>query len=76
MKEKVKMIDLTPKWVSLVPLFVQWIVDGGPARDTAFESLKQMAEICDTFAKHKKHGGLTCKCGDNFDLSPESEVKP
>ena len=65
-----KTIDLTPKWENLVPMFIGWIKNGTPEqRRHAKEEITRIAQILDKFLVHRKHGGLTCKCGDEFDLA-------
>ena len=69
MKTKVKTINLTPSWRSLVPLFVEWL-QGGTAsqRATAIEHLNQMAEVMDELAKHKGHIVSCNECKVDFQL--------
>ena len=64
-----QIIDVTPKWENLVPMFIGWIQEGTLSqREEARKSITQLATIADTFMVHRKHGGLTCKCGDTFEL--------
>jgi len=64
-----QIIDVTPKWVNLVPMFISWIQEGTPSqKEEARLSIMQLAKIADTFMAHREHGGLTCKCGDTFEL--------
>ena len=73
MKTKIKTIDITPNWVNLVPMFIRWIEEGSTEnRQTAIDSIEQMAKAMDKLLEHKTHGGLTCACGDDFDLSTKS----
>ena len=63
-------IDCTPKWKNLVPLFISWLQSGEPSqKNLARDEITRLAVIADTFKEHSKHGGLTCKCGETFDLS-------
>lgn len=69
-KEKTITIDCTPKWENLVPLFISWLQSGEPSQKKhAREEITRLAVIADTFQEHNKHGGLTCKCGETFNLS-------
>ena len=69
-KEKTIIINVTPKWENLTPMFFHWIESGLESqREFAKEEVNRLAKIVDTFMEHRNHGGLTCKCGETFDLS-------
>lgn len=69
-KEKTKLIDVTPKWVNLLPMFFNWLEDSVESqKQCAREEIGRIAKFADTIMEHRKHGGLTCKCGETFDLS-------
>lgn len=68
-KKKHETIDITPQWKSLVPLFVIWLESGTTSqRKCAREHIEQLATLADILLEHHKHGGLTCKCGKQFEL--------
>lgn len=55
--KKVTMIDLTPSWVSLVPLFHEFIRDGTPnQKDLACDEFAKLAAIADDYIRLKKEG--------------------
>jgi len=63
-------IDLTPKWENLTPMFLQWIKSGTQSQKIlAEEEVTRLAVIVDTFMAHRKHGKITCECGETFTLS-------
>ena len=63
-------IDVTPKWIHLLPMFFQWLESGAPQQKKfAQDEIRRLATIVDTFMEHRHHPGLSCKCGETFDLS-------
>ncbi len=67
--KKVGTIDCTPKWEGLVPLFVEWIRTGKESqRKHAVEEFVRIAKILDVLMEHRKHGNLSCPCGEEFKL--------
>lgn len=50
-----RVIDVTPTWESMVPVFVMLIENGNSkARKTAIEEMTRMAQMLDAFiAEHK-----------------------
>lgn len=57
-KGKPIILDVEPKWISLVPLFIQWIKEGNKQQyKTAVEHLNQMAIACDKIRERQKKGG-------------------
>ena len=75
MKSKTETIDVTPEWVGLVPLFVEWIRNGKTSqRQLAITEITKIATLADIVNKHKKHGGLHCDCGTTLELDkPQSK---
>ena len=70
MAKKKETIDITPKWVNLLPMFFSWLENGVKSqKQCAKEEITRIAKFADTLMEHKTHGGLTCKCGETFDLS-------
>lgn len=54
-KKLVKTVDATPSWVSLVPLFIEWIQDGNSQQHMdASENIRQMAKIADAYRANIK----------------------
>jgi hypothetical protein len=63
-------INCTPKWENLLPMFFQWLECGVKSqKECAKIEIKRLAKMADTFMEHREHGGLTCKCGETFDLT-------
>lgn len=52
---KVFMIDMTPTWVGILPLYLAALVDGTPtAQSAAREELRRMAELADAYVAKAK----------------------
>lgn len=57
MKQKINKIDVEPKWVNLVPLFIDWIKNGtNEQRTIATSELNKMAVACDKIRALQKKG--------------------
>ena len=69
MKTKTETIDITPAWVGLVPLFVEWIETGTASQKMlAINEITKIATLADIIKEHKNHGGLHCDCGITLEL--------
>jgi len=69
-KKEIKRIDVTPEWTTLMPMFFNWIAAGNESqKKLAKEEITRIAGIVDILMKHKNCGGITCKCGRDFDLT-------
>jgi hypothetical protein len=60
LKVKVGTVDITPKWIAVLPVYIEAIQNGSPsARNAAVQELQRMATLADLYFDHVK--GITEK---------------
>ena len=53
------MIDLTPKWTELYPMYANWITDGTPSqKKLVCDELMKLCKLADAVNDAKKAGTL------------------